>query len=356
MQFARIAAVGDVCPGDHYFSLGHGAGSIGESGRRKALGSLSKILHEADIAIANLEGVLSESSETLDPVESRVFRGPSEWAGSLRSAGFTAMNVANNHSLQHGETAFWNTVRACRDAGLDVIGLAGPDGLPCPVFRRTGGTDIALIGASFVPDQRRHAGSRTYAHPSLENLVEQTHALARSGRAVIVCVHIGAEGLSLPDRTTMLAVHALASAGARGVLVHHSHIFQPVLKICDAIVATGLGDCLFDLHWHRALTISAVVTLELSDQNEDTFSLYPFRMTRQLRVEELFDGDLDWFLGDLALRTGRLMGCRDTVIANPKWLQARKAMYFLGNLGRGDTGAKLRFLSRKAIQVTRHLL
>ena len=122
MTLAKIAAVGDICPGDHYFSLGHGAGSLDEDGRRRALRGLSSVLRDADIAIANLEGVLSSTSGIEDAVESRVFRGPPGWAASLREAGFTAVNIANNHSLQHGTVAFWNTVEACKDAGLDVIG------------------------------------------------------------------------------------------------------------------------------------------------------------------------------------------------------------------------------------------
>ena len=350
MNAIKVAAVGDICPGDHYFSLGHGAGSLDHAGRQRALREIAGILSGADIAIANLEGVLSSISETTDAIESKAFRGPPEWAASLRTAGFTAINVANNHVLQHGEQALRNSVSACRNAGLDVIGLAATNGLPIPVFRAIGSIEVALIGASFVPDKRRQRQHETYASPHFDQLIEQVSTLSRSGRWVIVSLHMGTEGQYFPDRETLSAGGALAAAGARVILVHHSHVFQPVLTINGAIVATGLGNCIFDLHWHRALVTSAAVTINLSNSTRDTFEVVPFRLTRHLSIEALPRRSRDRFIGDLADRARRLLTPGDPCLDSPMWLQQRKIVHFTLNLGRGDTVAKLRFLGRKAAQ------
>jgi poly-gamma-glutamate synthesis protein (capsule biosynthesis protein) len=347
MQVAKIAAVGDICPGDHYFSLGHGAGCLDGEGRKLALKGLSRVLRGADIAIANLEGVLSSTSNVLDPIESRIFRGPTEWASALREVGFTAMNVANNHTLQHGEEAFWNTVHACEEAGLDVVGLAGDGGLPQPVYRRFGQTQIALLGASFVPDPRRPAVA-TYAHPDLATLAQQVRAITEAGSFVVVSAHIGEEARWLPDQATMDAIDALSAAGARAVLVHHSHVFHPVFRRGPAVVASGLGDCLFDLHWHDALTHTAIVTFELHTDSATDITLSPFRLTRDMKLQELVGHRRSRFFRDLELRGASLDYGRMSSHRELRWLQIRKAIYFLRNLVHGDTRGKLKFLSKKA--------
>lgn len=344
---ATIAAVGDICPGDHYFSLGHGAGSLDKHGRRRALQGLSPALQGADIAIANLEGVLSDTSDIDDPIESRVFRGSPDWAIALREAGFTALNVANNHSLQHGEKAFWNTVHSCRHAGLDVVGLAGDRELPTPVRIRVGRAEVVLLGASFVPDPRRPAGP-TYAQPELPALAEQVRSMANPTARVVVSVHSGAEGLWLPDQQTVEASRVLASAGASAVLIHHSHVFQPVFDLGTTLVASGLGDCLFDLHWHPALTHAAVVKLTLRENDATEATLSPFHLTKDLEIQELLGRDRSRFLAGLALRSSAINGGRPNGHGALAQLEVRKLVYFLANLTRGDSFAKLRFLARKA--------
>jgi len=47
-----------------------------------------------DIAVADLGGVLSPTGEVFDPIESRFFRGPREWASSLKCAGVPTIGVA----------------------------------------------------------------------------------------------------------------------------------------------------------------------------------------------------------------------------------------------------------------------
>jgi gamma-polyglutamate biosynthesis protein CapA len=342
----RLAAVGDICPGDHYFSFGHGAGSLSAKQRRQALGALSPALKNTDIALCNLEGVLSLHSNVPDPVESRVFRGSPDWAMALHEAGFTAVSIANNHSLQHGMEAFWNTVDACRQAGLDVIGLADDNGLPQPVMRTFGGIRVALLGASFVPDPRRTPAT-SYAAPGRSALLEQVSQLAATGACVILALHAGEEGRLLPDPETMSTIDALSDAGARLILVHHSHVFQPVFRRGGSLIASGLGDCLFDLHWHPALTSAAALLADIPDEGNIQYSLLPFRLTPGMELELMDDRRRQLFLQVLDTWCTQLMQGRPGPSDQLGALQIRKALYFLLHLPQGESQLKLRFLAAK---------
>jgi hypothetical protein len=343
----RLAAVGDICPGDHYFSFGHGAGSLSPGQRRQALAALSPALKNTDIALCNLEGVLSlHSNVPDDPVEGRVFRGPPDWAMALREAGFTAVSVANNHSLQHGMDAFRNTVDACRQAGLDVVGLADDNGLPQPVLRTFGGIRVALLGASFVPDPRRTSGT-SYAAPGRSALLEQVSQLAATGACVVIALHAGEEGRLLPDSETMSTIDALSDAGARLILVHHSHVFQPVFRRGGSLVASGLGDCLFDLHWHPALTSAAALLADIPAEGDIPYSLLPFRLTTGMELELMDDRRRQLFLQALDAWCTQLMQGRPGSSDQLGALQIRKALYFLLHLPQGESQLKLRFLGAK---------
>jgi poly-gamma-glutamate synthesis protein (capsule biosynthesis protein) len=345
-SIVRLAAVGDICPGDHYFSFGHGAGSLSAKQRRQALKALSPALQNADIALCNLEGVLSLHSNVPDPVESRVFRGPPDWAMALREAGFTAVSVANNHSLQHGIEAFWNTVEACRQAGLDVIGLADERGLPQPIIRGFGAIRVALLGASFVPDPRRTSAS-SYAAPEQDALLEQISSLAATGACVVIALHTGEEGRLLPDPETMSAIDALSTAGARLILIHHSHVFQPVFRHGHSVVASGLGDCLFDLHWHPALTSAAVLLADIPAEGDILDTLLPFRLTAGMELQLLADDQKTRFLQALGARCEQLLQGHFGPPNPLRALQIRKALYFLMHLPQGESRLKLRFLAAK---------
>ncbi len=342
----RLAAVGDICPGDHYFSFGHGAGSLSARQRGQALKALSPALQDADIALCNLEGVLSLRSNVPDPVESRVFRGPPDWALALREAGFTAVSVANNHSLQHGIEAFRDTVDACRKAGLDVIGLADERGLPVPVIHNFGAIRIALLGASFVPDPRR-TSTNSYAAPEPDALLEQINSLAATGACVVIALHAGEEGRLLPDPGTMSAINALSTAGARLILIHHSHVFQPVFRHGHSLVASGLGDCLFDLHWHPALTSAAVLLADIPAEGDILDTLLPFRLTAGMELQLLTDDHKTRFLQTLGTRCEQLLEKRPGPPDQLRALQIRKALYFLMHFPQGESRLKLRFLTAK---------
>jgi hypothetical protein len=75
-------------------------------------------LHGADLAIANLEGTLGTTGSPRCVAASGgsnscfTFRASTGWAATLKQAGFTDLNVANNHALDYGPDAQHETLDA----------------------------------------------------------------------------------------------------------------------------------------------------------------------------------------------------------------------------------------------------
>ena len=81
-----------------------------------------------DVVFGNLEGTLSDVTEDVkcgdaEPGTCFAFRVPPEYAEYFAGAGFTVMNLANNHSFDFGETGQRETIEALRGAGIAPTGL-----------------------------------------------------------------------------------------------------------------------------------------------------------------------------------------------------------------------------------------
>jgi len=111
----KIIAVGDICPG---YKAIMGMGAMTKS---KKVGvdfffdNVRPLLQNADLAIGNLEGVLSDAVRGPQAAE-LTFTSVPEFAVALSSAGFHPINVANNHTLEHGPGLFQETIGLLKKA------------------------------------------------------------------------------------------------------------------------------------------------------------------------------------------------------------------------------------------------
>ena len=104
---------------------------------------------QGDVVFGNLEGTLSDVTEDVkcgdaEPGTCFAFRVPPEYAEYFAGAGFTVMNLANNHSFDFGETGQRETIEALRGAGI------APTGLPAEAAEvKVDGHLVAFLG--FAP-------------------------------------------------------------------------------------------------------------------------------------------------------------------------------------------------------------
>lgn len=138
-----------------------------------------------DVILGNLDQVLTDeaTSGKCAPGASDCFaiRTPTSYARHLREAGFTMINLANNHSHDFGAAGLEDTRTALAAHGLDYTGMPGQISV-----QDTGGVRVAVVG--FAP----YGWAQSLLHiPAAEELVRQAAALADG---VVVTIHAGAEG------------------------------------------------------------------------------------------------------------------------------------------------------------------
>jgi poly-gamma-glutamate capsule biosynthesis protein CapA/YwtB (metallophosphatase superfamily) len=271
----RLAAVGDVTFG------GRVAEAIDARGVAYPWQSTGLTLRRADVATANLEGVVSTRG---DPVPDKEFhfRGPpSALAAARRAAGLDVISVANNHTLDFGRVAFLDTLRNARRYGISMIG-GGVDLAAArrPAVVQRGGMRIAFLAYSDVrPDGFTATTARSGTAPAEAAAIRADVVSARRrADLVLVWVHWGKELARRADSRQRLFASAALNAGAQVVLGSHPHVLQDVVRPTRrALVAWSLGNFIFPPN-SPGTDRTAILHLDLALDGVRAYRLQPARI------------------------------------------------------------------------------
>jgi len=262
-----IAAVGDLQLGDSSISLGYGFRSRYQG--REDLGGLFdgvRTALAADIVFGNLECTLSNAGLVPSQWQSAQMRGHPAFAAALRQAGFTVLNVANNHAVQHGPETFRETVALLRSMGVETCGVRGEDPwCTAPAVLQTAqGGRVGVLGYCLRPRQY-DVSEPPYAEGDAESIQADVRRLRRDVDHVIVSLHWGEEFVDTPSAAEVATARSLIDAGATLVLGHHPHVVRPVERYGDGVVAYSLGNFVGDMVWYPPLRHGLLLRCVLRD-------------------------------------------------------------------------------------------
>jgi poly-gamma-glutamate capsule biosynthesis protein CapA/YwtB (metallophosphatase superfamily) len=200
-----------------------------------------------NVVLGNLEGTLTDRGSSKcapSSTECFAFRAPPSYARLLKRAGFTVLNVANNHAADYGADGQADTLEALQSAGLAWTGRPGQI-----TYLRAGGTRVALIGSAPYP-----WAQNLLDIPGAALLVERA---AASADLVIVTIHAGAEGigrehvrpgpetfLDEPRGDAVAFSHAVIRAGADLVVGSGPHVLRGMEWYRGRLIAYSLGNFL----------------------------------------------------------------------------------------------------------------
>jgi hypothetical protein len=192
-----------------------------------------------DVVWGNLEGTLTDRGSSKCGAGSSscfAFRAPPSYAPLLRRAGFTVMNLANNHAMDFGTVGQQDTVAAVRSAGLLTEGRPGEI-----AYMKVRGTRIAVLG--FAP------------YPWASSLTDLVRKADRWADLVVVTMHAGAEGSDhqhvVPGTEWFLGenrgnpiafAHAVVRAGADLVVGSGPHVLRGMEWYRGRLIAYSIGN------------------------------------------------------------------------------------------------------------------
>lgn len=245
-------------------------------------------LRGGDVILGNLEGPLCDQGVPMKcktPFEDDCFEFvmPTRYARHLKEAGFSVLNIANNHSFDFGRECADNTVVTLHNAGIQATG-----GKTTAHINKNG-KRIVVVGFSYK--------ASAYAYSICDVLGAQkiVASLKKDHDIIIVSFHGGAEGTSalhIPkgDETflnenrgnVIKFAHAVVDAGADLVIGHGPHVLRAIEVYKDKLIAYSLGNFLtyglFNLKWPRALSVILKARIDAATGNFIDGRLVPVRL------------------------------------------------------------------------------
>jgi len=215
------------------------------NGGRDSLKAMTPSLHKADITWGNLEETLSRGGTSKcggDSSNCFAFQAPPSYARNLKRAGFSIMNLANNHAYDFGVSGLRQTHRALTRFHLVWDGSPGE----IRIMHRNG-VRIAVLGFAPYP-----WAARLDMIPAAVRLVRKA---AKHADLVVVAIHAGAEGSDqthVPHGTeyylgenrgnSRAFTHAVINGGADLVVGSGPHVIRGVQWYHRRLIAYSTGN------------------------------------------------------------------------------------------------------------------
>ena len=247
-----------------------------EKGGDHIFSCIDGVLREADMAVANLEGPITDYpsiSQYSKPRDQNnfTFTFPPSTASLLFAHNIRLVNIGNNHIANFGREGMTQT-----KSWLDTAGVRYFGDPQSPEAERVARTMIGGIAFSFV-------NWSDWTSDKTDHTVAQVKSERDAGRIVVVYTHWGEEYVSPPQRVRTLA-HQFVDAGAEVVIGSHPHIVQEHEIYRGKYIYYSLGNFIFDQYWNDEVRTGLLVRAVFDTGGLRTVEEIPVWLERDRRT------------------------------------------------------------------------
>lgn len=241
MREVTICSIGDLMISDSPLYVGIGVGSVYSKIKNQLFQNCKPTFLKSDVVIGNFETVIhNPRKKNLKELQMSCKK---EVVEELRKAGFSILNLANNHSMQHGEKGFRMTYESCAKEGIHGIGRKNEG----PWITSINGIKMAFFSLC-IHIEWYHPQNILYEN-SIQFVINQIQTLKREDEKIIIIlsVHWGDEFATYPSNAQVLLAHKFSEIGVDIILGHHSHVFQGIEKYKGSLIVYGQGNFVSDM-------------------------------------------------------------------------------------------------------------
>jgi hypothetical protein len=305
-----LMILGDICPTEDTRPLFDSGDPV------RLFGSVTEHLKQTDIAIANLECVLSDRAKGIDKIGPVLIGRPGD-ARFLADAGIDLLGAANNHIGDCGAVGVLDTIAACRAAGIDLTGAgADAESAAQPGIIEIDGWKIGIIAAAEREFNAAGADAPgAHIFDPLETL-ERVRALKTACDYVIFLYHGGIEYYPYPSPMLQRLCRSVVRHGADLVLCQHSHCIGSREAYQGGEILYGQGNSAYGFRkgkpgWNQGLALK----LKLERRNDAAIAEIDY-----LPVGCDETGKVDFLEGDKARECLAEFEERSGRLADAAWL------------------------------------
>lgn len=247
--------------GDNHLHIGRGVASTWKNESLTSLLSHLNPIISGDVILGNLECVLGKPI-SLNP-RRRIYLASSEKAKELKELGFTHLNLANNHILEHGCNSALITNKLLASEGIRTCGLVNPRS--STIADQT----IEIYGFSLVKE--RYPNDFYKNQITNDDLCKIQYSEANYK---IVTIHWGDEYSNYPSSQQIELGHELIKRGVSLILGHHPHVIQGIEMKNGSLIAYSLGNFIFDQNWSEDTKTGLILNAYLKNGTVNAFDTF----------------------------------------------------------------------------------
>ena len=209
---------------------------------------------DATYVVGNFEAAIPEH-HTPTKDNTFIFSVDSDLAARLKPAGFTHLSLANNHSLDFGESGYAHTRSSLASSGLTVFGHEATTSLDISVATiLLDKQAVAIVGINFVTKQL-----------DVQAVTDLVATLEKQTNQQLVYVHWGNEYQLKHTKQQEELAHALIEAGADAVIGNHPHVAQDIEVYEGVPIFYSLGNFVFDQYFSQDVQEGLMLTVSVVD-------------------------------------------------------------------------------------------
>jgi poly-gamma-glutamate synthesis protein (capsule biosynthesis protein) len=300
---ALLLFAGDTLEGDAANPL------LSQKGYQYPLQLTVDLIREADLAIVNQEGPITDGGDRFPIYKDYIYRALAPSAAALAWAGVDVITEANNHATDWGASGLADTARLATENGMVMIG-AGADEVQARrgLIATVGDTRVGLLAFCqkkwlwrWYVDQFARRGHYGIALLSEANLRDDIARLRRQSEVVIVTLH-GGENYEPPTAEMRRWAERAIDLGADLVVMHHPHVAHPVAMYAGKPILLSLGNWAFGTPGQSELDYGLLAFAHVRAKKLAQLELVPIAVQNRkvgYRPEPLHDQELDRALAKL---------------------------------------------------------
>ncbi len=209
---------------------------------------MADYLKSADLAFVNLESIVSNAGSSSG---SSALRADPSAVSGLNYSGIDIVSVANDHALDYGRTGLKDSLSNLAGAGITAVGGGTLSEAYAPKIAVVRGTTFAFLAFTYdsstiessLVAKENETGVAWFYYKSAGSAIVSAK---KQADIVIVSLHMGAKGKTLPNMTQDHRAHYCIDQGAHLVVGHHSKAIQPVMWYMKGYIAHSLGNFISD--------------------------------------------------------------------------------------------------------------
>lgn len=220
---------------------------IRQHGVDRPFDGVGEFIRQFDLAYANLESPVSSRGRSTGKLY--CFRGDTNFFPGVVNAGFDIISIANNHTIDWGQTAFSDTRDIIERHGLLPVGFGAPSEVE-PAIVEKNGLRFAFFASVGIP-LRGVVWPLSLSGPCQADIAALAAAIrdTRDDVDFVICgMHWGEEYKYRPMPDNVAWAHQLVDAGADLVVGSHPHILQSIESYKGRLILYSLGNFVYDQH------------------------------------------------------------------------------------------------------------